>query len=203
VGVTVGQFGRIDPATGAATAVINSSDAPLLTSNLASGCSGTIFGLGTPNPLSAPLLPFVLSAIDTATGTPTEIGPLGVSSPYKTDAPAITPKLAVDHAGGALYAVHTNLASAALPVDITGVRLLTVNPTTGAATTQSAMSVGGGPFIAAVDAITVDSTSACIGLPLTGVNTAGAAVTGLVLALIGGLLMILVAARRPTEFTAG
>jgi hypothetical protein len=124
--------------------------------------------------------------------------------------------LAVDHASGTLYAVHTDLTYATMLPPLTNppgtgqpfnrpaitfpvinqVRLLTVDPATGAATAQSTVTVDGQPLHAAVEAIAVDSVAACNALPVTGVSAAPPAVAGLALAVLGALMMFLAARRR-------
>jgi hypothetical protein len=214
----VWQFGRIDKATGAATATLAPTNLPLSTVGLATGCDGTIFGVSTPNATTEGTFSFVLSRINTATGMPSEIGPLGFTTPSPPNGPPVgPPDLAVDHASGTMYAVHTDLTYLTLPPIptppatgppitspaffpvIKDVRLLTVDPATGAATAQSTITVDGNPLRAAVDAIAVDPVSACTALAVTGVNTAPMTAAGLGLAALGALL-ILVAARRRRVF---
>jgi hypothetical protein len=216
-GVPNWQFGHIDKATGAATAAIDASNLPLLTVGLATGCSGTTFGVSASNFTERQTFSYVLSTINTASGMPSEIGPLGFTSPSPPDGPPLgPPELAVDHASGTMYAVHTDLTYVTLPPIITPgpgtsppiitpgatfpvinqVRLLTVDPATGAATAQSTVTVNGQPLRAAVDAIAIDSVAACNALPVTGVRAAPIAGAGLGLSMLGALLVFLAARRR-------
>jgi LPXTG-motif cell wall-anchored protein len=211
-GGVVGNFGTIDTATGTAT-VINPADPQFISVGLAGARDGTMFGISLRYPPPpGERLRWDLTRITATTGRTSVVGPTGLSTNGDTNLiTSAAPDIAFNHATGILYGILTDVDNTGTAIN--GVRLQTINKTTGAASTRATVTVAGDPLIAAVDAITIDPitspspTPSGNGggngpmLPATGAKTAGLTLAGAALILLG--VVVVAASRRRRRTPAG